>query len=71
MPPGQAAQKIVSTGLVDYLEIQIKPVFQSVMSWKIVEYKWPTIEEAFHDFRLAQLGRWTKQQVIHSPMIQG
>jgi len=50
MPPGQAAQKIVSTGLVDYLEIQIKPVFQSVMSWKIVEYKWPTIEEAFHDF---------------------
>ena len=27
-----------------------KSVFQSGMSWRVVEAKWPTIREAFHDF---------------------
>lgn len=52
MPPGQAPQKIVPEVLGDYLEVQTKAVFQSGMSWKVVESKWPTIKEAFHDFQL-------------------
>ena len=38
--------------LGDYLEIMSKAVFQSGMSWKVVESKWPTTREAFHDFQV-------------------
>lgn len=37
-------------GLGDYLEIMTKAVFQSGISWKVVESKWPGIKEAFKDF---------------------
>ncbi len=36
--------------LNDYLEIMSKTVFQSGMSWKVVENKWPGIQEAFQGF---------------------
>ena len=36
--------------LGDYLEIMTKAVFQSGISWKVVESKWPGIKEAFKDF---------------------
>lgn len=53
MPPlGESPALIVPKSLVDYLEIQTKSVFQSGMSWKVVESKWPTIREAFHDFQI-------------------
>ena len=32
--------------------MQTKVVFQSGMSWKVVEGKWPIIREAFHDFQI-------------------
>ena len=34
----------------DYLEIMSKSVFQSGMSWKVIESKWPEIREAFQGF---------------------
>ena len=52
MPLGVAPERIVPEKLDDYLEIQTKAVFQSGMSWKVVESKWPTIREAFHDFQI-------------------
>jgi DNA-3-methyladenine glycosylase I len=42
--------RINPSSLNDYLEIMSKSVFQSGMSWKVVENKWGTIKEAVHDF---------------------
>ena len=52
MPSGEAPTKIVPKDLGDYLEIMTKSVFQSGISWKVVDAKWPTIKEAFHDFQI-------------------
>ncbi|MDP6667794.1 MAG: DNA-3-methyladenine glycosylase I [Dehalococcoidia bacterium] len=52
MPLTKAPQQIVPKNLGDYLEIMSKAVFQSGMSWKVVESKWPTTREAFHDFQV-------------------
>ena len=43
-------EKIQPTSLSDYLEIMTKAVFQSGISWRVVEAKWPGIKEAFKDF---------------------
>ena len=43
-------ERIHPKGLGDYLEIMTKAVFQSGISWKVVESKWPGIKEAFKDF---------------------
>ena len=45
-----APEKIQPNSLGDYLEIMTKAVFQSGISWKVVESKWPGIKEAFKDF---------------------
>jgi DNA-3-methyladenine glycosylase I len=51
MPVGPP-KKIVPKSLNDYLEIMSKSVFQSGMSWKVVENKWPGTREAFHNFEV-------------------
>jgi 3-methyladenine DNA glycosylase Tag len=48
--PVSAPQQIDPESLDNYLEVMSKAVFQSGMSWKVVEAKWPSIREAFHDF---------------------
>ncbi len=45
----EAPQQITPGRLGDYLDIMSKSVFQSGMSWKVVEAKWDTTREAFHD----------------------
>ena len=50
MPTGKAPDQIEVKSLDDYLEVMSKAVFQSGMSWKVVEAKWSTTREAFHDF---------------------
>jgi 3-methyladenine DNA glycosylase Tag len=53
-PPKQ----ITPTRLADYLEVLTKAVFESGMSWAIIEAKWPGFREAFHAFdpeRIASL----------------
>ncbi len=49
MPAGPP-EKITPKSLNDYLEIMSKSVFQAGMSWKVIENKWPSTKEAFHDF---------------------
>lgn len=46
----QAPTQIEPTGLADYLEVLTKAVFQSGMSWKVVEAKWGGFREAFAGF---------------------
>jgi len=43
-------ERIQPKRLGDYLEIMTKAVFQSGISWKVVEAKWLGIREAFQDF---------------------
>ena len=44
--PPQVEVKVLG----DYLEVMSKAVFQSGMSWKVVDNKWPGIREAFDGF---------------------
>jgi DNA-3-methyladenine glycosylase I len=50
MPTGTPPEQIEPTSLDDYLEVMSKAVFQSGMSWKVVEAKWSTTREAFYEF---------------------
>ena len=55
MPSGTPPEQIKPTSLNDYLEVMSKAVFQSGMSWRVVEAKWLTIREAFYDFDVAKV----------------
>ncbi len=46
----EAPEQITPTKLADYLEVLTKAVFESGMSWKIIENKWPGFQEAFNAF---------------------
>ena len=53
-----APERITPTKLADYLDVLTKAVFQSGISWRVVDAKWPGTREALHHFdpkRLAQL----------------
>ncbi len=49
MPP-QAPDKIDPKTPGDYLEVMTKAVFQSGMSWRVIEAKWDGFREAFEGF---------------------
>lgn len=51
----EAPKKIEPGSLADYLEVMSKAVFQTGISWKVVEAKWPGIREAFRGFEPAAL----------------
>ncbi len=59
MPEQRAPDQIEPQSLGDYLEVMSKAVFQSGMSWKVVEAKWPGIREAFRGFDARAVARLT------------
>jgi 3-methyladenine DNA glycosylase Tag len=63
MPLDEAPAQIVPENLGDYLEIMSKSVFQSGMSWKVVDSKWPTTREAFHDFQIGAVAAMDEMAV--------
>lgn len=50
MPNMQPPEQIEPKSLDDYLDVMSKVVFQSGMSWRVIEAKWPTTREAFLGF---------------------
>lgn len=46
----KAPEQINPQRLGDYLGVMSKAVFQTGMSWRVVENKWPGTREVFHDF---------------------
>jgi DNA-3-methyladenine glycosylase I len=55
----QPPEQVNPDSLDVYLEVMSKAVFQSGMSWKVVEAKWPGTQEAFLGFdvnKVAALG---------------
>ncbi len=63
MPDMEAPARINPQSPGDYLEIMSKVVFQSGMSYKIVETKWPGIREAFHGFDAVMVAGMTPSEI--------
>ncbi|KAA3648249.1 MAG: hypothetical protein DWQ07_04430 [Chloroflexi bacterium] len=59
----EAPEQINPQSLDDYLDIMSKVVFQSGMSWKVVEAKWATTREAFHDFDVHKVADMSEKDV--------
>lgn len=64
MPDNHRAPKqIKASSLNDYLEIMSKAVFQSGMSWKVIEAKWPDIREAFDHFDVNKVADYDERNI--------
>ncbi len=59
----EAPKQIKPKRLGDYLEIMSKSVFQSGMSWKVIENKWEGTREAFHDFDITTVASLTEKDI--------
>jgi 3-methyladenine DNA glycosylase Tag len=70
--PDRPPERIEPTSLDDYLEVMSKAVFQTGMSWKVVEAKWPGIREAFRGFDAQAVARFTPEdldQLTNDPRV--
>lgn len=63
MPTGTPPEQIKPTSLDDYLEVMSKAVFQSGMSWKVVEAKWETTREAFDNFDVTKVAAYNEKDL--------
>ena len=62
MPAGPP-EKITPKSLNDYLEMMSKSVFQSGMSWKVIENKWPSTREALHNFDIHEVADYDEKDI--------
>jgi 3-methyladenine DNA glycosylase Tag len=58
-----APEQIKPQSLSDYLDVLTKAVFQSGISWRVVEAKWPGTRAALYDFDPRKLARLTPKDV--------
>lgn len=58
-----APAQIKPAGLNDYLEIMSKAVFQSGISWAVVDKKWPGIRDAFDGFDVVRVADYRPDDV--------
>lgn len=63
MPSGLPPEQIKPTSLDDYLEVMSKAVFQSGMSWRVVDSKWPGTREAFYDFDVHKVAAFNEHDL--------
>ena len=59
----QAPTQIEPDGLADYLDVITRAVFQSGMSWRVVESKWDGFREAFAGFDPVAVAAFTDEDV--------
>jgi 3-methyladenine DNA glycosylase Tag len=59
----EAPEQIVAQSLGDYLDVMSKVVFQSGMSWKVIEAKWPSTREAFQGFDIDKVAEMTEDDI--------
>ena len=59
----EGPKQISPKRLNDYLEVMTKAVFQSGISWKVVESKWPGFHEAMFDFDPDRIAHLSPKQV--------
>ena len=58
-----APPQIQVQSLDDYLEVMSKAVFQSGMSWRVVNAKWLDTNEAFHGFEIGRVAALTEEEL--------
>ena len=63
MPEHSAPPQIKPKRLGDYLEVMSKAVFQSGMSWQVVNNKWDGIRDAFRDFDAEAVARLGEPEI--------
>ncbi len=63
MPEQKAPAKITPSSASDYLEVMSKSVFQTGMSWRVVESKWPGTCDAFMGFEVKAVAAMGETQV--------
>ena len=61
--PGQAPPRIEPEKLADYLEVMTKAVFQSGISWAVIDAKWDGFREAFEGFDPEKVAGFTPEDV--------
>lgn len=59
VPPEQVDPQ----SLADYLEVMSKAVFQSGISWRVVEMKWDGTRDAFHGFDVEKVASMSDRDV--------
>jgi hypothetical protein len=59
----QAPQQITPNGPADYFDVLTKAIFQSGLSWQVVESKWPGFREAFDGFDPEKVAAFTDDDV--------
>jgi 3-methyladenine DNA glycosylase Tag len=59
----EAPARIEPKSLADYLEVMTKAVFQSGISWRVIEAKWDGFHRAFRGFDPVQVARFTPEDV--------
>lgn len=59
----QAPDQIQPSSLRDYFQVLSKAVFQSGMSWRVIEAKWAGMLEAFHHFEPETVARLSPDEV--------
>lgn len=63
--PKDAPEQVNPKRLGDYLEVMSKAVFQSGMSWDVVNKKWPGTREAFREFQPLAVASLTEAEIAH------
>ena len=63
MPEMQAPEQITPQSIDDHLDVMSKAVFQSGISWRVVESKWSGTREAFHNFDAERVADLTPDDV--------
>ena len=63
MPEYGAPPQVKPKRLGDYLEVMSKAVFQSGMSWQVVNKKWDGIRDAFRDFDAEGVARLGEREI--------
>ena len=63
MPEPQAPKQIRPKALADYLDVMSKAVFQSGISWQVVEKKWDGTRAAFRGFEPIAVATLTAKDV--------
>jgi 3-methyladenine DNA glycosylase Tag len=63
MSPAKPPEQIKPKSLGDYLEVMSKAVFQSGMSWKVVDAKWDGTLEAFHRFEVEKVANMDERDL--------
>jgi 3-methyladenine DNA glycosylase Tag len=58
-----APRQIDARSASDYLDVMSKAVFQSGISWRVIEAKWPSTREAFHDFDAKRVASMSEREI--------